>query len=164
MFQLQWRIQNPFEHLRWSVLIFTLLELLELLDLLYWISIFLNLIFICIYKWFSNDLRISCPEMLCKKGVLRNFAKRTGKYLCQSLFFLIKLQAEAQPEAQVFSCKFCEISKNTFSYKTPPVAASMIWNQSKFQILSSITYEIIKAQREENRKKLHFAQSFIKLY
>ena len=26
--------------------------------------------------------------------------------------------------AQVFSCKFCEISKNTFSYRTPPVSAS----------------------------------------
>ena len=27
--------------------------------------------------------------------------------------------------AQVFSCEFCEISKNTFSYRTPPVAASV---------------------------------------
>ena len=26
--------------------------------------------------------------------------------------------------AQVPSCKFCEISKNTFIYRTPPVAAS----------------------------------------
>ena len=25
--------------------------------------------------------------MLCKKGVLKNFAKFTGKHLCQSLFF-----------------------------------------------------------------------------
>ena len=25
---------------------------------------------------------------------------------------------------QVFSCEFCEISKNTFSYRTPPVTAS----------------------------------------
>ena len=27
--------------------------------------------------------------------------------------------------AQVFSCEFCEISKNTFSYRTPLVAASV---------------------------------------
>ena len=27
--------------------------------------------------------------------------------------------------AQVFSCEFCEISKNNFSYKTPSVAASV---------------------------------------
>ena len=26
---------------------------------------------------------------------------------------------------QVFSCEFCEISKNTFSYRTPLVAASV---------------------------------------
>ena len=26
--------------------------------------------------------------------------------------------------AQVLSCEFCEISENTFSYRTPPVAAS----------------------------------------
>ena len=27
------------------------------------------------------------PEVFCKKGVLRNFSKFTGKHLCQSLFF-----------------------------------------------------------------------------
>ena len=27
------------------------------------------------------------PEVFCKKGVLRNFAKLTVKHLCQSLFF-----------------------------------------------------------------------------
>ena len=27
------------------------------------------------------------PEVFCKKGVLRNFAKFKGKHLCQSLFF-----------------------------------------------------------------------------
>ena len=27
------------------------------------------------------------PEVFCKKGALRNFAKFTGKHLCQSLFF-----------------------------------------------------------------------------
>ena len=37
------------------------------------------------------------------KVVLRNFVKFTGKHLCQS-----------QTLAQVFSCEFCEISKNTF--------------------------------------------------
>ena len=31
--------------------------------------------------------RSSRPEMLCKKGVLRKFAKFTGQHLCQSLFF-----------------------------------------------------------------------------
>ena len=31
--------------------------------------------------------RNSRPEVFCKKGVLRNFVKFTGKHLCQSLFF-----------------------------------------------------------------------------
>ena len=37
---------------------------------------------------FKNGIyRSSRPEVFCKKGVLRNFAKFTGKHLCQSLFF-----------------------------------------------------------------------------
>ena len=31
--------------------------------------------------------RSSRPEVFCKKGVLRNFSKFTGKHLCHSLFF-----------------------------------------------------------------------------
>ena len=30
-----------------------------------------------------------------------------------------------EPLAQLFSCEFSESSKNTFSYRTPPVAASV---------------------------------------
>ena len=56
-----------------------------------------------------------------KKGALRNFAKLTGKDLCQSLFFskvaglwpVTLLRKETL--AQAFLCEFCEISKNTFS-------------------------------------------------
>ena len=29
----------------------------------------------------------SCLEVICEKGVSKNFAKFTGKHLCQSLFF-----------------------------------------------------------------------------
>ena len=57
------------------------------------------------------------------RGVLRNFAKFTGKHLCQSLFFN-KVAGAGTTLAQVFSCEFCGISNNTFSYRTPPVAAS----------------------------------------
>ena len=45
-------------------------------------------------KWFysllicmSHTFGSSRPEVFRKKGVLRNFAKLTGKHLCQSLFF-----------------------------------------------------------------------------
>ena len=44
----------------------------------------------------------------CKKGVLRNFAKFTGKPLCQSVF------------------EFCKVFKNTYFYRTPLVAASIM--------------------------------------
>ena len=60
------------------------------------------------------------PEVFWKKDILRNFTKFTGKHLCQSLFF--NKVAGLRPEtllkketlAQVFSCKFCQISKNAF--------------------------------------------------
>ena len=58
-----------------------------------------------------------------RKGVLRNFAKFTGKHLCQSpqaCNFILKKETLAQ----MFSCEFRKISKNTFSERTPPVAAS----------------------------------------
>ena len=35
----------------------------------------------------SLIFRSSRPEVFCEKGVLRNFAKFTGKHLCQSPFF-----------------------------------------------------------------------------
>ena len=58
--------------------------------------------------------------MFCKKSVLRNFAKFTGKHLCQSLRPATLLKKRL---VQVFSCEFCDISKNTFYYRTPSVAA-----------------------------------------
>ena len=55
-------------------------------------------------------LRSSRPEVFCDKDVLRNFAKFTGKHLYRGLQLVKK-----ETLAQVFSCEFCEISKNTFS-------------------------------------------------
>ena len=54
-----------------------------------------------------------------RKVFLRNFTKFTGKHLCQSLFFNKVAGAacnfiKKETLAQVLSCKFCEISKNTF--------------------------------------------------
>ena len=47
-----------------------------------------------------NGHRSSRPEVFCKKYVLRNFAN-----------------------SQENTCEFCEIFKNNFSDRTPPVAA-----------------------------------------
>ena len=59
-------------------------------------------------KWKRKN-RSSHLTCSLRKGVLRNFAKFTGKHLCQGLYF-VKIVALAQ----VFFCKFCKISKNTF--------------------------------------------------
>ena len=76
--------------------------------------------------------RSSRSDVFCKKSVLRNFAKFTGKHLCQGIFFnkvdtLLKQACNVikkETLAQVFSCDFWEISKNTFLYRALPVAAS----------------------------------------
>ena len=66
--------------------------------------------------------RSSRSEVFCKKGVLRNFGKFTGKHLCQSLF-LVKLHKTME---RVFSCEFYEIFKVNFLQETPAAAASDI--------------------------------------
>ena len=79
------------------------------------------------------DSRSSRPEVFCKKGALKNFTTFTGKYLCQSLFF--NKVAGLRPATLLkrvpgtgVSRKFCEIFKNTYFCRTPPVAAfEILW-------------------------------------
>ena len=80
-------------------------------------------------------IRSSHLEVFCEKGVLENLAKFTGKELRQSLFFIKK-----KTLAQVFSFEFCEISKSTFSYRTPPVATSELCFLSK--LLKTLSYTL----------------------
>ena len=52
----------------------------------------IKLIYLCLYyshRFITTFIkcRSSPPEVFCKKDVLRNFAKFTGKHPCQSLFF-----------------------------------------------------------------------------
>ena len=68
---------------------------------------------------YNSHKESSRPEVFCKKGVLRNFTKFTGKHLCKSLFF--NEVADLRPAtllkkalAQEISREFFEISKNTF--------------------------------------------------
>ena len=58
-----------------------------------------------------------------RKGVLRNFAKFTGKNLCHGLFVnkVVGLACnfiKKETLAQVFSREFCKISQNTFLQNT----------------------------------------------
>ena len=64
------------------------------------------------------------------KNVFLEILENSQEKTCATVSFLIKLQAWAynfikkETLTQVFSCEFYEISKNTFSYRTPLVAAS----------------------------------------
>ena len=57
--------------------------------------------------------------VLCKK-VFLEISQNSQENTCARVSFLIKLQAQAcnfikkETLAQVFSCEFCEVSKNTF--------------------------------------------------
>ena len=84
------------------------------------------LLFWCLDKTVSHHYRSSCPEVFCKKGVLRNLAKLTGKHLYRDSFLIKRLFfnfIKKESLAQVLFCEFCEISKNSFFYGTPQVAA-----------------------------------------
>ena len=67
--------------------------------------------------------------------------------------FLIKLQGAPaillSKESQVFSCEFCEISMNTFSYRTPPVAASLFSTEAK---------NMLKIHDKDIRKRHEFVK------
>ena len=71
-----------------------------------------------IFNYFCKSLRSNRRRWSVRKGVLRNFAKFTGKQLRQSLFLIVT------DLAQVFSFEFCEISKSTFSQNN---SGQLLW-------------------------------------
>ena len=60
-----------------------------------------------------------------KKDVLKIFTKFTGKHLCQSPFI------KKETLAQMFSCEFCEISKNT-------IYTAHLWRTASVYIIVEI--------------------------
>ena len=54
----------------------------------------------------------------------------------------LQLSIKKESLAQVFSCEFCEISKNTFSYRTPPLAASGNTFLSEVNILYNFNQDL----------------------
>ena len=80
----------------------------------------------------SSKLQKQAPEVFCKKGVLRNFAKFTGKHLCQSLFF--NKVAGLRPVFMWILRNFLE----QLFYRTPLVAASETYYQQSFLGINSL--------------------------
>ena len=72
--------------------------------------------------------------------ILQNSQENT----CARVSFLIKLQAAAynfikkKTLVHVFSCEFCKIPKNIFSYRTRPVAASELTKMFETQSASCL--------------------------
>ena len=84
---------------------------------------------------------------------------------------LSKLQAEAcnfikkETLAQVFSSEFCEVSKNTFSYGTPPVAASemkwfWIWKHNTSWKKMNFKMILISFQQQRSMPKTNSLKYF----
>ena len=149
----------------------------EFQDFVY-ISLMLDVSSLLIWQFFKarvlkiwpHTVRYRCsrPEMFSKKVVLRNFAKFTGKHLCQSLFLLKKGLWH-----RCFPVKFCKISKTTFSYRRPLVAASArfsLYNPWKYRETFSVKTEgMISKTFTYLRNKLFFSrliiyQTELKLY
>ena len=92
-------------------------------------------------------------EAVAQKWSLKNLfleiSQNSQENTCARVSFLIKLQARLQlykkrDSGKVFSCEFCEISKNTFVYRTPPVTASgLIQSLTKLSVTKYFQQTVI---------------------
>ena len=83
----------------------------------------------------TRTYRSSRPEVFCKKGDA-----------CKSI--------KKETLAQIFSCEFCEISKNNTSYRTPLVAASA----RKVFRETNISYPLIRTRTQGVRSTSFFGK------
>ena len=94
-----------------------------------------------------------------KKAFLE-ISQNSQKNTCARVSFLIKLQTLAKETlAQVFSCEFCGIFKNTSSYRTPLVAAL----SAAVRLISRCvtTPWMCQGRFLENLKKIFQAKTFV---
>ena len=100
--------------------------------------------------------RISHLRCSVRKGVLKNFARFTGKYLSQGLCNFIKIEALAQ----VFSCEFCKISKNTFFIEHVWATASLdIFVDKILNVLTQKNIKAIEATESIYSRSLYLSQN-----
>ena len=77
--------------------------------------------FVIVQVFVCYVLTEAVAQRCSAKKVLLEISQNSQGNTCARIFFLINLQAEAcnyikkETLAQVFSCEFCEVSKNTFS-------------------------------------------------
>ena len=85
-----------------------------------------------LFDWphFDNDSKVqknrsSLSQMFFKIGILKNFTTFNGK---------LQQDREFNTPTQVFSCEYCQIFKNSFFYRTPPVAASVSYKRHELRL------------------------------
>ena len=113
------------------------------------------------------SIRTNRPELFCKKDVLRNSAKFTGKHLCQSLFFnkvaghlFLQNTSGGCLGKHLYQSLFLNKVAGHLFYRTPLVAASVLFKvglsplknicvvcfiESPLEILKNTFYFILKA-------------------
>ena len=103
-----------------------------------WGRIFLTCLSLKPVGWMRIKLFRSCNRRCSiKKGVLKNFAKFTGKHLHQSLFFFKSSSTQAcnfikiETLARGFSGEFCKFFKNTFFTEHLWATTSDCWTSTK---------------------------------
>ena len=85
------------------------------------------------------------PEAVVRRcfveKVFLEISRNSQENICARASFLINLQAldlqlyQKETLTQVLSCEFCQISKNTIFYRTPPLAASIERKRFKYLIV-----------------------------
>ena len=59
-----------------------------------------------------------------------------------------------------FSCKFCEISKKTFSYRTPPVVASEHDRKEKYDRQENLYFSFVCSPVMLNAVTISFSRTY----
>ena len=114
------------------------------------------------------------------KKVILEISQNSQENPCARVSFLVKLQAEScnfvkkEILAQLFSCGFCEISKSTFLYRTPLMAASVCEQLTSFvaDIPNNFGTTLFKKKKRSNfythdtivKKKVFLKVLFSKLF
>ena len=119
------------------------------------------------YKLYSSKKSTFCFSFTCDlfhteavargcsvKKVFLEILQNSQESTCARVPFFDKIAGQAcnfikkEILAQVFSCEFCEISKKTFSYRTPPVAVFVHKSKCrKWKFSISPTYLEVMTER-----------------
>ena len=96
------------------------------------------------------------------KKVILEISQNSQENTCVSLFFIKK-----ETLTQVLFFEFCNIPKNTFSYKTPPVAASVISqyiDTRKMNRIWDVTLNIYLPEIRHLEPLRHRKHNFLKFF